>query len=155
MSGKVENNLCRVSIMEIMPPLHDGDGGSIPSPCTKEGNMHYGVVTPQFWSYHYYYDIDPPEYGADYVEVEAPNKRRAKVEAVRKMRQEGMEWVSDQASDGASPFTGLKVLDLQCPHDSCFCGLPECDLPKECEPCTKEWEEKYAKELAEQDKILV
>lgn len=126
--------------------------------------MHYTVCTPQFWDYSYMGPerLDPPEYGADCVDVESPNKKQAKVEAVRKMRKEGMSWVNDQDSDKASPFTGLQVFDIQCEHGFCGCTLSDCIQPNpeylllsECPECLKGWEEEYAKEFAEQSEVLV
>lgn len=113
--------------------------------------MHYTVCTPQYISYYSYYDLEPPDYGADCVDVEAPNKRQAKVEAVRKMRKEGMEWVKDQQSDKNSPFTGLEVFECECEHGFCHCvGLaciqpnPEYLLLSECPECLKELEQEDA-----------
>jgi hypothetical protein len=48
----------------------------------------------------------------DVVEVEAPTRRAAKVAAVRMFRAMRTEWMADQATDGASPFTGLVVEPL-------------------------------------------
>lgn len=97
---------------------------------------HYIVYTPSFTSYRGVWGDppEPPEYGADVVEVIAKSKREAKVEAVRKMRAEGMEWVRGQESDGASPFTGLKVEDMKCKHGICHCR--ECG--GDCETCYQE-----------------
>ena len=75
------------------------------------------------------WSLEPPEWGADCVDVEASNKRQAKVEAVRKMRKEGMSWMCDQDSDKKSPFTGLKVFECRCEHGFCHCSLSDCIQP--------------------------
>ena len=75
----------------------------------------YWVVTPQYMTYGSSagmgFSIDPPEYGSDVVEVEAMTKREAKILGVRELRRIESKWMADQASDMASPFTGLKVYD--------------------------------------------
>lgn len=69
----------------------------------------YWVVTPVYTTYGPG-QYDPPEYGCDAIEIYAPNKRAAKVEAVRKMSGwEKGHWVKDQRADEHSPFTGLRV----------------------------------------------
>ena len=57
----------------------------------------------------------PLEETCDYIEVEAETPRQAKVFAVRAWRalntknRHEAEWIANQRSNGASPFTGLKV----------------------------------------------
>lgn len=103
---------------------------------------HYTVCTPTYTDYGHPYGEppEPPETGADCVSVEAPNKRAAKIAAVREMRRQGMTWVEDQTSDGASPFTGLVVYEEGCPHGSCWCD--RCTAKRdhiECASCLAEW----------------
>jgi len=114
--------------------------------------MHWEVYTPQYMTYGSPWGDppEPPEYGCDWVCVEADTKREALVKGVRKLREEKSEWLEDQASDGASPFTGLKAAKLQCEHDYCHCTLPDCIQPNpeylllsECPECLKIWEAEY------------
>lgn len=94
---------------------------------------HYTVCTPPLF-HDYGYD-EPPETFAECVTVIAANKRQAKVEAVRKFREEGNDYVNDLGS----PFTGLKVWDSKCEHGNCWCDLSSCldtrgyDICPECE----------------------
>lgn len=90
--------------------------------------MHYIVCTPKYTYYYPSYAMESPEIVVDCVEVDAPNKKRAKVEAVRKLRADGSDWMLDQQSDGASPFTGLQVFDAVCKHGFCHCTFKECNL---------------------------
>lgn len=101
---------------------------------------HYTVCTPQYWTFVSMASLDPPEYGADCVDVEAENKRAAKVAAVKEMRKQGMEWVQDQESDKASPFTGLVVFDPLCPHGICQCSIDYGDCQICYDEITKEIE---------------
>ena len=64
----------------------------------------YGTVIPVLD-----FGEGPMEYSADVLYVRCRTKRRAKVLAVRAWRRQRSRWVMDQYSDGASPFTGLKV----------------------------------------------
>ena len=98
---------------------------------------HYTVCTPQYTSY--YGDMEPPEVGADCVTVIADTKRKAKVLAVKELRKKGSEWMQDQASDRASPFTGLEVFDELCPHNICHCDICSRAVDwKLCEICYNE-----------------
>lgn len=72
---------------------------------------------------------EPPEEGADVVFVEASNKRAALVKGVRALRKMGSDWILDQQSDGASPFTGLHAQKAECEHGFCWCELPDCIQP--------------------------
>ena len=100
--------------------------------------MHYTVCTPQYWDYGDPWLLEPPEYGADCVEVESDNKRRAKVLAVQEMRKRRMLWVRDQQSDKASPFTGLEVFELECLHGICHCMIKDCLKKGDCKICYEE-----------------
>ncbi len=97
---------------------------------------HYLVYTPTFTAYHgsVFLMTEPPEETCDVVEVIAPNRRAARVAAVREMRRQHMTWIEDQQSDGASPFTGLKVDDMRCTHGICHCATCGGD----CEACYNE-----------------
>src|SRR6185312_16804386 len=97
--------------------------------------QHYTVCTPQYTTYYMY---DGPETGADCVTVIAPNKKRAKVEAVRELRKMQSEWLDDST---ASPFVGLIVYENGCSHGNCWCDLCSA-LPdwSECEGCMRQWE---------------
>ena len=70
--------------------------------------MRWFIVTPAYERYpgNAYGDPEPPEYGADVVEVEADNKRKALVAGVKELRRTRSRWLQDH--DG-NPFTGLKV----------------------------------------------
>ena len=52
---------------------------------------------------------EPPEYGADVIEVEALNKREAAVLGLRKLRQMRSDPIIDAESDGRNPFDAFKV----------------------------------------------
>jgi hypothetical protein len=77
----------------------------------------YAVLTPSYEVYSAS-ESDPPEYGRDYLEVEAENKRDARVLAVKIWRDTGglklygshrlyIEWYSDEC-----PFANLEVTEL-------------------------------------------
>lgn len=100
---------------------------------------HYTVCTPKYTSYYSYDAMEPPETGADCVTVIAETKRLAKVQAVKELRKIRSEWMQDQASDNASPFTGLEVFENVCPHGICHCDI--CDKHpfwKMCQVCYDE-----------------
>jgi hypothetical protein len=110
--------------MAIMQPLHDCDGGSIPSVPTTN---HWYVATPQYTSYYYLDEaISVPEQGADVVYVTARNKKEAKVEGVRALRKMDSDWLDDVSSN---PFTGLEAGPCQCPHGFCYCEIKDCVQP--------------------------
>jgi len=72
------------------------------------------VVTPDYETYSFN-GIDPPEYGADVIEIEAETKRDAirlgVVEMLKGGRfskySHGYSYCRDQRSDNASPYTGV------------------------------------------------
>jgi len=70
--------------------------------------MRWFVITPPYERYpgNAWGNPEPPEYGADVVEVEAETKRKALVEGVRELRRTHSRWLQDY--DG-NPFTGLTV----------------------------------------------
>ena len=83
----------------------------------------YAVITPTYATscdsgWNVPEDTQIPEYGCDYLEIEAPNKQQAEVLAVRSWRAEGRKnwraakWITDSDSDKCCPFTGLKVEEL-------------------------------------------
>ncbi len=73
--------------------------------------MKYCVYTP---AYDYGgSDYDPPEYGSDVAEVDAPTKREALVRGVRELRRTHSRWLQDRESDGHCPFTALKAEPLE------------------------------------------
>ncbi len=90
---------------------------------------HWEVWTPQYMTYVGSWSLGPPEYGCDWVVVEAETKREAMVKAVRIWRAERTDWMLDCASDQASPFTGLHA-------EVIFEGptLEECEDPATPEP---------------------
>ena len=74
--------------------------------------MRYFVYTPiydknsdGYW--------DPPEPEADVVEVEATNKREARVKGLRLLRQSNSKWIYDKDSDKRNPFNGLLVDEIK------------------------------------------
>lgn len=69
--------------------------------------MKYLIVTPAYASYTG--TFAPPEYGSDVVEVEAPNKKKAKVLGLQKLRRIRSQWIQDMTSDNRNPFNGLEV----------------------------------------------
>jgi hypothetical protein len=78
---------------------------------------HYMVVTPEYGAKIPILDdgSGPMEYGCDVFEVEAPNARQAKVQAVQYWRTHPYDayhkngWLDEV--DG-NPFTGLKALNV-------------------------------------------
>lgn len=103
---------------------------------------HYIVYTPTYTHYYSLWSLEPPETVCDVVCVEASTKREAKVIAVREMRKQGLDWVLDQQSDGASPFTGLKADLATCEHGVCWCDLCSSkDSWSECKECMLLWEQ--------------
>lgn len=131
--------------------LHTSNVSSTLAVGTKEGKtMHWEVYTPQYMNYGSPFDLEPPEYTCDWVVVEAETRRQALVEGVRELRRIGSDWILDQQSDGASPFTGLKANKMLCEHGFCHCGKYDCISPNseylllsECPECLKEWEKEY------------
>ena len=82
----------------------------------------YMVVTPEYEVVVPTLDdgSGPMEPTCDVLEVEASNAREAKIMAVRewrRMQHDGRwrqaHWIADQQSNGASPFTGLQVINLK------------------------------------------
>jgi hypothetical protein len=89
----------------------------------------YEVVSPEYMT-HDGGSYEPPEYGRDWLPVQATSKRRAKVLAVRAWRRRGRGYVTDDP--GANPFTDLTVNRIEpCPH-GVLCCLP-------CAECEAEW----------------
>ena len=74
--------------------------------------MRYFVYTP---AYERPSDslYDPPELGSDVVEVEATNKREARVKGLRLLRQSNSKWIYDKDSDKRNPFNGLLVDEIK------------------------------------------
>lgn len=74
----------------------------------------YYVVTPQYESGGD--EIDPPEVGADVIEIEAPTKREAirmGVIGMLNFDRRRWRWCRDQRSDGHNPFAGVKAIEVQ------------------------------------------
>jgi hypothetical protein len=72
------------------------------------------VVTPSYESGGDYFE--PPEHGADVIEVFAKTKRAAVTEGVKRMlaaswRQ--FRWCRDARSDGVNPFKGVKAIEVE------------------------------------------
>mgnify|MGYP001558339708 CR=1 FL=1 len=78
---------------------------------------NYLVVTPQYEERISILDdgTGPIEMVRDTCEVIAKNMREARVLAVHTWRQQHRYWVEDQMSNGASPFTGLRVFNMDLP----------------------------------------
>lgn len=71
----------------------------------------YAVITPEFET-HPSDDINPPEYGCDYIEVEAENKRDARLLAVKLWRQQGGYRLYVNYYDDQCPFAHLEVIEV-------------------------------------------
>lgn len=75
----------------------------------------YYVVTPEY-EYQSADWYEPPEYGRDAIEVEAPNKRAAIIAGVKKMltsrNRREFRWCHDQRGDGCNPFAGVKAFEI-------------------------------------------
>ena len=78
---------------------------------------NYLVVTPQYEEKILILDdgTGPTEVVTDTCEVIARNAREARVLAVRKWRKQRRTWIQDQMYNNASPFTGLKVFNMDLP----------------------------------------
>ena len=110
--------------------------------------MHWSITTPMYTTYGNILDLEPPDYGCDWICVEADTKREAAVKAVKKFREMNTEWMQDCRSDNASPFTGLKIEKSECEHNFCWCDLADCIQPNpawilldSCPECDKKYEE--------------
>ena len=102
---------------------------------------HYIVYSPVIETYSFN-GIDPPEYGACAVEIEAENKRDAKSLALK--TKEMQKWVGEARDNYINPFSGLKAEHLVCPHGFCDCCTPEKVIPYTetgCLECDKEMED--------------
>ena len=73
----------------------------------------YYVVTPEYESGGDWYE--PPEWGADVIEIEAPTKRAAIIEGVKRMLQGGRQykWCRSERSDGHNPFKGVRAIPVE------------------------------------------
>lgn len=103
---------------------------------------HWMVVTPEYQSLSEYIDgYSLYEPACDVVSVEAYTKREALIAGVAEMRRKKLEWIRDQESDKASPFSGLKAESALCSHGYCWCDICT-DKPEwsECKECMIEWE---------------
>ena len=69
--------------------------------------MRYWVSTPAYSRGGDWYN--PPEFGSDVVEVDAPTKRAAIRLGLRALRKMGSRWVRDMESDKRCPLNGLKA----------------------------------------------
>lgn len=74
--------------------------------------MKWLVYTPTYERIRASYS-GPGEYGSDTAEVSADTRREALVRGLRELRRSYSSWVSDQESDGHSPFHGLKAEPLE------------------------------------------
>lgn len=91
--------------------------------------MKYLVVTPEYSDGGSEYE--PPEYGCDVVEVEAPTKRAAIIAGVKRMlagSRRAFPWVHYQRGDGCSPFTGVKAIEMREPTADEKMLAAYCDL---------------------------
>jgi hypothetical protein len=78
---------------------------------------HWEVFTPQYETYYSYDAMEPSEYGADAVCVEAFTRREALILGRKKLEKEFPNgYISDNRSDGVNPFSGLKVKLSLCDH---------------------------------------
>lgn len=83
--------------------------------CQEQGKTaailkRYYVVTPEYPSGCGY--DEPPEWGADVIEVEARTRREAVRIGVKEMLRIGgrqYRWVHDQRGNGQNPFAGVKA----------------------------------------------
>jgi len=90
----------------------------------------YEVMSPEYITGGWAGGLEPPEYGRDWLPVQATSKRRAKVLAVRAWRRRGHGYVTDDC--GVNPFADLTVNRIgPCSHGVLIC------LP--CAQCEAEW----------------
>ena len=88
----------------------EGCIGIVRAQAIRQWRYNVGLQTSyHWWVYTPPYGDDQYSYGSDVVEVEAPNKRKALVLGIRKLRLERSRWVQDQQSDRRSPFNGLNA----------------------------------------------
>jgi hypothetical protein len=77
----------------------------------------YLVYSPSYETYSACYDPpEPPEYGADCVEVEAKSKREAVIAGVKLMLQQRRSFAQDNLSDRLPPWAGIKAELAVCGH---------------------------------------
>jgi len=81
----------------------------------------YYVISPSYETSGSYALCEPPEYGADVVEVEARTKREAVIKGVKILLEKPQgygrtTWASTNRSDGQSPFAGYKAEVARCGH---------------------------------------
>jgi hypothetical protein len=83
------------------------------------------VYSPIYgWGGGYY---EPPDYGADTVEVDAFTKPEAIALGVKEMLKKHMGWVMDNRADGSPPWKGIMAEILACVHGTEYEGCPACD----------------------------
>lgn len=101
---------------------------------------HYWVISPEICTFRAVVcDAAEPEYNhACVVSVDAPNRRAAKVAAVK--HPDMAEWVTEARGDGCNPFTGLTVQPAECPHGVCSCDQCQADHDYDlwCDRCEAE-----------------
>jgi hypothetical protein len=78
----------------------------------------YYVVTPQYDSVVPILDdgSGPTESGCDVIEVEAPTKRAAVIEGVKRMLKGNpreYKWCRAARSDGYNPFAGVRAIPIE------------------------------------------
>lgn len=72
-------------------------------------NKRWIVYTPSYEQHQGSWYGDPPQYGADVVEIEAKTRRDAVIMGTRVMLDMGYDWVHDNRSDGRAPFCGVRA----------------------------------------------
>lgn len=71
----------------------------------------FAVITPAYEKHPGGMGVGPPEYGCDYIEVDAENRRAAKILAVRLWRRGDWRLYVNKFDDQC-PFSGLEVLEV-------------------------------------------
>ena len=107
--------------------------------------MKWYVVTPEYERYPAG-ETDPPEYGADVVDVEAATQREALVLGVRELRRTRSHWLRDH--DG-NPFSGLTAdtFDDECTNHNFAPHCPTCSgecMESGCRHCEMSFEPESA-----------
>ena len=93
---------------------------------------HYNVLSPEMSEIEYIPGLGngPRVYFCCGCTVEANTKREAKIAAIKSPDMQ--EWVAEQRSNGANPFTGLMVEEALCEHGICCCEICGWENCKEC-----------------------
>jgi hypothetical protein len=110
---------------------------------------HYEVVSPEMSRIDVVCDdgTGPCEYGCDWCVVLAPNKREARIKAIK--HDDFSDWVDEARGDGINPFTGLVVTLARCEHGVCWiCRVETAPDGITCDECRKDANLEFLSDVA-------